>query len=67
MREKWSGENFCPLGHVMETKKMANAEFEMERKNDDRWTAPKLIGLTVVTLVVCLGVIYTLASIAAPY
>jgi len=46
---------------------MSDAEFEMERKEDDNWTIPKLMGLIVVTLGVGLGIIYTLASNAAPY
>ena len=46
---------------------MSDAEFKLEREADDRWTGPKLAVLIVVTLGVGLGIIYTLASQAAPY
>jgi hypothetical protein len=37
-----------------------------ERREDDRWTAKKLIALGAVTLIVALAVIWTLASTFAP-
>ncbi len=46
---------------------MTDTEFKLEREADDRWTGPKLAVLIVVTLSIGLGIIYTLASQAAPY
>ena len=38
-----------------------------ERQGDDRWTGPRLVVLAFATLAVAIGIIYTLASHAAPY
>jgi len=46
---------------------MNEAELKAERAADDRWTGPKLAVLIVITLGAGLGIIYTLASQAAPY
>lgn len=46
---------------------MNEAELKQEREADDRWTGPKLVVIAVITLGVGLGIIYSLATAAAPY
>ncbi|HWV37512.1 MAG TPA: hypothetical protein VN033_03440 [Vulgatibacter sp.] len=46
---------------------MNEVELKREREADDRWTGPKLLVVAVITLGVGLGIIYTIASQAAPY
>lgn len=46
---------------------MTDAELQQERREDDRWTTPKLLGLAVGTLTIALGIIYYFAAQAAPY
>lgn len=46
---------------------MDEREFLEERRRDDAWTFNKLAVLAVVTLGISLGIIYALASAAAPY
>ncbi|AKU91480.1 hypothetical protein [Vulgatibacter incomptus] len=46
---------------------MNETEFKLERAADDRWTGPRLVLLIVITLGVGLGIIGSLATMAAPY
>lgn len=49
------------------SKDVTEQEFQQERQQDDKWTVGRLLVLTAVTLTVAIGIIYGIASQAAPY